>query len=406
MIASEALAILENDLGVLTRVHRGYEDDWTEKVNGYMPGATINIRRPADFVVRRGATMQVQDVIEGKIPLTVDQQAGVDFQFSSTELSLEMAGEEGFSERVLRPAMASLINDIASDVFTVMYKGLWNWAGTPGELINSAADFIQGTVRANQMLIPTANRTCLLSPEDHGALLGSQTSLFIAEAAKAAYRDAELGRLLGVETYMSQVTPSHTTGTRTNVTPLVDGNGQISLYSAVKDTMTQTLLIKGAGNAVTYLAGDVFTIANVYMVNARTKQKTPVLQNFRVTTSDVTSGGGALLLTIEPAIIVSGPHQNCDAAPVDGAAITNIGTAATVYAQNMVFHKNAMALTFVPMVLPQGATSPTRKSSKGISVRMIPIYEGINDISKWRLDVLYGRRVIDGRMGARLSGKP
>jgi hypothetical protein len=117
-----------------------------------------------------------------------------------------------------------------------------------------------------------------------------------------------------------------------------------------------------------------------------------------------TTAGGAVTLTIQPPIIISGPHQTVNAAAADGAAITNIGTASTGYVQNMLFHKNAMALAFVPMVLPAGAVNPVRKSTKGMSVRFIPVYDGVNDNGKFRMDVLYGRKVIDGRLGLRLSG--
>jgi len=37
-------------------------------------------------------------------------------------------------------------------------------------------------------------------------------------------------------------------------------------------------------------------------------------------------------------------------------------------------------------------------------VRVIPVYDGTNDVSKWRLDVLYGRKLIDPRLITRLSG--
>jgi hypothetical protein len=58
----------------------------------------------------------------------------------------------------------------------------------------------------------------------------------------------------------------------------------------------------------------------------------------------------------------------------------------------------------VPMELPQGAYNAARKTQNGISVRVIPVFDGINDISKWRLDVLYGRKLIDPRLATRLSG--
>ena len=36
--------------------------------------------------------------------------------------------------------------------------------------------------------------------------------------------------------------------------------------------------------------------------------------------------------------------------------------------------------------------------------RVIPVYDGINDVSKWRLGLLYGRKLIDPRLATRLSG--
>jgi hypothetical protein len=57
----------------------------------------------------------------------------------------------------------------------------------------------------------------------------------------------------------------------------------------------------------------------------------------------------------------------------------------------------------VPLVSPPGATDVGRRSYKGISVRVIPYYDGTNDDSNWRLDVLYGVDVIDSRLAVRAS---
>jgi hypothetical protein len=35
-----------------------------------------------------------------------------------------------------------------------------------------------------------------------------------------------------------------------------------------------------------------------------------------------------------------------------------------------------------------------------------PYYDGVNDISNYRLDVLFGVRTLDGRLATRLSGSP
>jgi hypothetical protein len=72
----------------------------------------------------------------------------------------------------------------------------------------------------------------------------------------------------------------------------------------------------------------------------------------------------------------------------------------------MVFHKNAFALTMVPLEMPAGSVGGARKSYNGLSVRVVPTWDGINNVSFWRLDVLYGVKAIDTRLATRLSGSP
>lgn len=404
IVAKSALAILENELGWVGKVHRAHEDEFSKSVNGYKVGDTVSIRRPADFTVRSGAEISVQDVIEGKTTLTIDKQIGVDFQFSSTDLTLKI---EDLSERVIKPAMSSIVNSLSADLATVAYQGFYNWVGTAGQTVNSFADFAKGPERLDEMAVPQDGRLALLSPADHWGLLGSQTALYIQGAANSAYRNGELGMIGGVETYMSQVTPTHTRGTADNTTPLTDGNSQEVTYTTAKDTWTQSLVTDGWDSSSTLKAGDVFTIDGVYMVNPKTKATTGILQQF-VITANVTANETTTAdttLTISPPIIVTGAHQTCTySGNFDGRTITLIGTASTGYKQNMVFHKNALSLAVVPMELPAAAYGAARESYKGFSCRVIPIYDGTYDISKWRLDLLYGRRLIDPRLGTRLSG--
>lgn len=403
VIAKIALPILENELGPLKLMYRAHEEEFSSTVNGYKKGDTISIRRPADFTVRTGATMSTQDVIEGKTALTIDQQVGVDFQFSSTDLTLKV---EDMAERIVKPAMSILVNNILSDVLTQMYQGLYNFAGTPGQVVNSFADFLKAPERLDEMSVPMDSRASVLCPSDYYGLVGSQSTLFAPSLVSSAYTTGEIGNLAGISTMMSQVVPSHTVGALGG-TPLVNGAAQNVTYDAAKNTWTQTLNTDGWTNSVTGVlkAGDVFTIANVFMVNAKTKAATSIPQQF-VVTADANSGAstGPAALTISPPIITSGPHQTVNAAPADNAAITVLGTAATTYRQNMAFHKNAMTLAIVPMEMPQAAYGASRQSYKGISARIIPTYDSTNDISKWRMDVLYGRKLIDPRLGLRFAG--
>lgn len=402
VVAKTALAILENELGVIKTMHRAHEEEFSNRVNGYKVGDEISIRRPADFTVRTGATLSTQDVIEGKTTLKIDQQIGVDFQFTSTDLTLSV---ENMAERIMKPAMSNIVNYVTNDCLTTMYKGVYNWVGTPGQTVNSFADFAKAPERLDEMSVPMSDRTCVLSPADQWAMLGSQTALYIQGAANSAYREGDLGTIGGVRTMMSQVVPTHTVGPLGG-TPLVNGATQNVSYDTAKNTWTQSLITDGwtASAASRLKAGDVFTIAGVYMVNAKTKTTTTILQQFVVTADVSSDGSGNLTATISPPIITSGAHQTCSAAPADNAALTVLGTAATGYKQNIAYHKNTMALAIVPLEMPQAAYNGARESYKGMSVRVIPIYDGTNDISKWRLDLLYGRKVIDPRLATRLSG--
>lgn len=404
IVAKAALPILENELGWVNQLYRAPEEEFSKSVNGYKVGDTISIRRPADFTVRTGATLTPQDVIEGKTTLSVDQQIGVDFQFSSTDLTLKVAD---LAERVIKPAMTNIVNHMANDIATQMYRGFYNWVGMPGETVNSYVDFAKGPERLDELAVPMDGRLALLSPADHWGLLGSQTSLYIQGAANDAYRNGSLGKIGGVDTYMSQVVPSHTGGTRDATTPLTDGIDQDVDYDTVKNTWSQSLVTDGWDASATLTAGDVITIDGVFMVNPKTKASTGILQQF-VVTANVTANATTTsdtTLTISPPIIISGPHQTVTySGTTDGRTITPLGTASTAYKQNMVFHKNAMALAVVPMEMPQAAYGGARRSYKGFSVRVIPIYDGTNDVSKWRLDLLYGRKLIDPRVGTRLSG--
>ncbi len=403
VVAKASLAILDNELDVLGTFYRAPESEFSKSVNGYTIGDTLSIRRPADFTVRNTSTASVQDVIEGKTTLTIDQVRGVDFSFSSADLTLSI---KELGERVIRPAMVNIANEVARDCMSEMYKGVYNWVGTPATALSTFAGFVRAPQRLDEMAVPMNDRYAALNPSDFWGLTSAQSGLYINEAAKGAYRDGSLGRLAGVETLMTQVMPTHTVGVATG-TPLVNGASQNVTYDTAKNTWTQTLNTDGWTVSTTGIlkAGDVFTIAGVFAVNPKTKAKLSFLQQF-VVTADANSGAstGPAALTISPPIITSGAYQTVNAAPADNAAITVLGTGGTDYRQNLAYHKNAFALAVVPMVNPPGAVDVGRETKNGLSVRVIPYYDGTNDVSKWRLDILYGRKLIDPRIACRFNG--
>lgn len=401
IIAKEALMVLENELVFAGLVHRGYQDEFKNRTNGYATGDTVTIRKPARYTLRTGAAMSTQDSTEGSTTIVVDSQLGVDIGgWTSADRSLKIPE---FSERFLKEGMRTIAQGIDAKV-AGLYANVWNWVGTPGQTIDSFKDFALAPQRLDEMAVPSADRRATLSPADQWGLLGSVTGLYIQDTAKTALQRAKLPPLGGVDTYMTQNTPSHTVGLKAG-TPLVKGASQSTTYASTKATGTQDLTTDGwtvSQNAVK--AGDVLTLAGVYAVNPRSGATQTYLQQFVVQSDAAADSSGNATITVSPPIITSGAYQTVSAVPADNAAITVMGTASTAYPQNMVFHKNAFALAVVPMVSPEGAISVSRASYNGLSIRMIPVYTGSDDTSAWRMDVLCGVKAIYPDLATRVSG--
>jgi hypothetical protein len=406
IIAKAAVGILENELVMAGAVFRGYEDEFDKKINGYTVGDTITIKKPTDFTVRNTITSSAQDVSEAKLSLVINQVAGVDFKFTSQQLTLNI-GE--LSERVIRPAMVQVANQIDVQVMS-LYKDIPQWAGsatpTAAFTIKSFADFAKGAQNMDQRTVPQGGRSAILSPADFWALAGSQTALFSQQINNKSYREGQIGKIGGIETFMSQNAPTFTTGPGGGA-PLVNGGAQGTTYD-LTGANTQTFLTKGwtAAAAARVVAGDTFTIANVFDVNPVTKATLPILKQFVVVSNASSDGAGLATLTIAPQIITSGAFQTVSAVPADSAALTfNLGAAANLnITNNLYFDRNAFALCMVPMVRPPGAVDCSRQSKNGISVRVIPFYDGVNDVSQWRLDCIFGTKTIDRRLAVRVTG--
>jgi hypothetical protein len=403
VIAKEALMILDNELVMANLVHRGYEEEFTNKVNGYNVGETVSIRRPADFTVRDGATAAVQDVVEGKTTFTVDKQKGVDFKFSSSDLTLQI-GE--LSERVIKPAMVQLANQVDRDVFA-LYKKVPNHVTIPSGGIDSFADFALAATRMDLIGVPSDNRHAVLTASDKWKMLGAQTGLYVQDIAKDAFRKGRVGPIGDIDVYSSLNAPRHTTGSRTG-TDAIAASFTGDTWADTKDTGYSTINIGSmSGATVTLAAGDTLTIADVYDVNPVTKETLSHLKMFTVVNAETASGSAIASCEVSPAIIPSGAHQTVAFASgvtdINTKTVTYQGAASTTYDQNLFFHKNAFGLVMVPMVKPSGAVDVARRSYKGLSVRVIPYYDGTNDVSNWRLDILYGTKCIDPRLAVRAS---
>lgn len=403
--ANAALKLLKNSVVLPKLVTTEFKDEF-KKI-----GSTVYAKRPPEFTVRDGAVASVQDVVEGEIAVTIDKQKGIDVEFTSVEETLTV--DSLLKSRTLKAAMAQLGQQVDSDLHALTKK-FYNWVGTPGQTINSYADLTKAPQRLDEYGIPMDGRVGILPPADAWAMLGALSGLSAQEKeARDALTQAKLPMLGNIDWYSTQNAASVTTGSRSG-DALIDGANQDVAYSEVKDgAWVQDLILDAVGNATTIKAGEVFTIADVYGVNPRSKVALPYLQQFTVI-SDATANStanGQVTISISPPIIISGAFQNCDSAPANNAAIQWMGndtegsTDATTYSFGSVFRKDAIALVSAKLIMPfTGEADYSTDPDTGLTVRYWRSSDSTNDTHLHRFDILYGVKMVDPRQGTRISG--
>src|SRR4030067_1007344 len=118
MITKESMRQLKNSIQFAKASHKDVSEEFAQK--GAKIGSVINIRKPVRFEAIEGAALDLQDVADQYVALTVDQRNHVAFQFSTQELDLSI---DEFNERYIKPAITPLANKID-------YTGLLNAKNT------------------------------------------------------------------------------------------------------------------------------------------------------------------------------------------------------------------------------------------------------------------------------------
>jgi len=391
MITRKALEILENNLVLTRNVNRQYDDSFA--VEGAKIGSTLRIRLPDRALVTDGAALQTQDDNEQYTTLTVASQKHIGVNFTSAELTMQL---DDFAERVLKPRISQLASSIDADVAN-SFKSVYQSVGTPGTTPASALVLLQGHQKLNESAAPMSPRYATVNPAANAGLVDGLKGLFNpTDTISRQFKNGMMGEgVLGFdEVNMSQSIKNHTTGS---------WGTSITVGSTVTTQGSNQIAISFTGSSKTWNVGDVFTVAGVYAVNPQTRESTGSLQQFVVTAA--ASGSSSATLTVSPAMYTADQAlATIDAFPQSGAVVTMLGSAGTQYAQNLIYHKDAITLATADLLMPQGVDMASRQVHNGISMRIVRQYDINNDRMPCRIDVLYGYSVIRPQMACRLWG--
>lgn len=329
-------------------VHRDYSKEFVKV------GDTITVRKPAKFVAKNFiGEVEEQDISEGSVDVKMDRYRDVTVNVSSKEMTLDI---KDFSEQVITPALSAIAQAVDIDLLTVGIEK----AGSKVAVSNTPTivDVANVAKALDKKKAPRDNNRNLVLAVD--TLYKYNTLDNFAKVCykgdSEALKEAEIGKVYTMNTFMSQNAPENTSAT--------PGTATAYKVTCTKGA-TQFTVSNGTAATGTIKVGDKL-IVNGYL--------------FEVA-EDLTlaSGAGTLKVTekIPFALTVA----------TDAVIINK--------AHSLGFHRNGLALVTRQLELPQGAAKSAIASADGLAVRVVFDYDSNTKQDKISFDIIYGIKELD-----------
>ncbi|MFI3114548.1 MAG: P22 phage major capsid protein family protein [Clostridia bacterium] len=350
-IARQALPILKENLVFPTLSHIEYSNDFGRF------GDTIQVRKPAVYKASEfSGNIVKQDATETPVLVTLDKIADVSVEIGAKEMALSI---EDFNMQVLMPAITAIAEKINQDGFE-LYKDIPYFCGESGVTPSDIDIFAQATKELNKNKAPISERSAIW---DYEALAKLQTVPAVISAEKTgdtkALREGSIGKILGLNNYMSQAVKNHISGTASGISvknDVISGN---------------VLVLSGTGNLV---YGDILVIGeNSYCV----------LEDV-----ELASAGVETMLTSDILEEISASTQV--------ALVEN-------HVANLAFNKNAFGFVTRPLEQAHGAESYVI-NFEGLTLRVTMDYDIATKKQILSVDTLYGFKTLYPELACRVLG--
>ena len=348
IIAKEALALLRSNTVYKDLVHTDYSQEFVPRV-----GDTVNIRKRASLSANdyNGSTITKQNLTETSIPVVLDKFKDVSVAITSKEWSLELVD---FSQQVIEPAMIAIGEQVDKDIVNKIFEEAGNTVTRTALSPDDISDIADIAKALDDNKAPTRMRSFVLST-DHNYKYSLTDNLLKASYAgdNQALREADLGRIYRMETYMDQNNPASTATT--------SGTAIGTFTVKTGSTADEVALGSLSAATATVKTGDGFVYDGV-------------LYRF---TEDGTGSSSAIASIATSPVFPAGVTTAVEVPMVRNTA-------------SLAFHKDAVAFVNRPLEIPQGAVKSAVASADGLSVRVIFDYDMDLKSDIISFDILYG----------------
>lgn len=361
-IAREALPRLIENLVFPNLVNRDFSATYTNL------GDTIQIRKPnaleaADFSV--GQAVNYADMHDSTVSVTLDKIATVDVAASAIETAVNI---DDLNRVFIEPATVALAEKINRDGLALALDVPYA-VGTAGTTPNSLAAFAEARKMLNINKAPISPRYGVWDPEADAAFTQIGNLVKAGESGTTeALRNGNIGRVFGLDNYMSQSVAKFESGITASTAVKVNGAVSAGATALSIDGTTLTGKLK---------KGEVLTIAG---------------HTYTVTEDSADAASNAIAgVKVYPALPAL--KDNTD------VAIAGSHTA------NLVFNPYAFAFVTRPLTDPNGQGVDAYVTSyNGLSLRVVKGYDQQYKKSVYSMDILYGYKCIYPEMAVRVMG--
>lgn len=375
-IAREALPILEEQLVFPNLINKDYSNDFVKK------GDTIQVKRPAVYVADEfdGSNINLQDINPHPIYVKMDKIADVSVVITSSEMALEM---HDFVNDVVRPAVSAIAEKINQDGLA-QYKYVNSFTGTAGTTPDGLDDIANARKVLNNNKAPMTARKGVWDA-DADAKLSIVDAIVNADKSGSteALREGSIGRVQGIDNYMSQAIKTHTAGGYTalaDVTATVDVSAVNTTDTTTGYKYTPVELTSAAGTSTAkLLQGDVLTISG----------------NQYVVLEDTASAiAGVVTAKLYPQL----------SADLSAVAVTFADVTAGGHVANLAFHPMAFSFVSRPLEAPQSGVESYTTNYNGLTIRVTKGYDMTSKKETISFDVLYGYATPYPELATRILG--